>query len=226
MPDAGGPETVANKHGCLPPSGCRLPTDPTFPRVAIGRDHQDAYGAMFLVKPSDLERCLYDIVNQSWTLKAWFSYKIHARGLKDACDLEAKFPTWDRVWEYFKSQGPAWNDMYRSAGSNGSHASNWELGEPKSTLDLLVSAIFILGCIIGTNSYRQTVEALRWHEYYYEMEGKVCALYRFILYQHTLFGPNRTGSIHPPSDASRIPTWQQSWGYRIREAAEDFVKGV
>lgn len=221
---------IRNKHGCLAPDGCKLPRDRTHPQVAVGDEVAGPYEATFLIERGDLEPNLLDMVKQSWTLKAWFAYKIRVKGLKDRCGVEAKLPSWERVWILLRRKAESWASVYEDRKRTGTHTTQWEIGEPKSALDLFVLTLAVLSVKIEETSQPiPGVPRLMWHHYYYESEGKFFALYHFMLYQHKLFGPNRSDSIYPPSGPSIGPysygRWVQSCGYKIREAAEDFVKG-
>jgi hypothetical protein len=122
MPNTVAVDQVANKHGCLPPAGCRVPVDTKLPQVAVGNEIFGPYEATFLIEPGYLELCLLEMVEQSSTLKAWFAYKVKVKGLKDTCDLEPKFPTWERVWELVQRRNQNWGQLYQTNKDKGSLA--------------------------------------------------------------------------------------------------------
>jgi hypothetical protein len=229
MPDTVLAFSVANKYGGLPPPGCRFPTNLGHPRVAVGDEVQGPYEATFSIQPGNLMECLFNVVEQSWTLKAWFAYKIKVRGLKDTCDLEPRFPTWERVWEMIQQKRSTWEERYKTRKNEGTLTTQWELCEPKSTLELLACAVVVLACHIPANfdNEQQNACPLKWYPYYYEHNGRIFTLYRFMAYQNKLFAPYRTNTIHFESDRTALgmECWLQSWGYRIHQASEDFVNG-
>lgn len=219
---------IRNKHGCLAPEGCKLPRDQLHPQVAFGDEIAGPYEATFRVGPGDLERLLSDIVQHSWTLKAWFAYKITVKGLRDKCDVEPRLPTWERVSDLIRRSRSRWESMYQARKQERTLTTQWEIEEPQSTLQLFAFALTVLARNIKSRSASTApgVRRLTWHDYYYENEGKLFVLYHFMQYQHRLFGPNRPQSIHRPNSPAKVAKWESSYGYKIHQAAESFVEGV
>jgi hypothetical protein len=213
-----------NRQGRLSPLGCTFSADSSHPRVAVGDEAKDPYEHAFLLKTDELEQILPNVINQSASLKAWVAYRLKTKGLKEKCDLEARVPTWERVWDVFQEKGVVWTTQYERIVLQ---TTQWEFEQPNSTLDLLASALVVLYCKVQENTIAadQGVRGLKWHPYYYEEAGKFFLLYRFIRCVNSLLGPNRSTSIHPPIDVSKMAAWRHSPGYLIRQASRDFMKG-
>lgn len=173
---------------------------------------------------SSLERSMLSMVRKSATLKAWFAFKLKIPDLRETHYLESKTPTWERVWELIQQKGAEWMALGERQGLQ---RNQWEIDEPASILDLFMYTLVVLYCRVedNTNSTGEATRGFEWHDYYYEHEGKFFLLYRFLLYHTRLFLPGRANSIQPPLNPAKLPTWQQSYGCRIRQASETFMEG-
>lgn len=171
-----------NKHGCLPPRGCTLPSDSRLPQVATGHEGKGSYEAAFLVKSKeyDLYEILAATVGVLATLKAWFAYKLRTRAIKDGfleqnalLDLPMRMPDWQTVWNLLQEKGPVWTEQYHKRGPR---ANPWEVEPSLSALDLFAHVLIVLTLHIDTNmeldSEGTRCHGFKWHQYYYEDEGK------------------------------------------------------
>jgi hypothetical protein len=222
---------VPNKHGCLPPSGCTLPTEPGLPQVAIGNEGKSSYEAAFLVEADELYDTFATMVASIATLKAWFAYRLRTQAIKDGfpeqdtlLDLQLKLPSWPKVWELIREKGRIWSEQYQKRGPR---INPWELQSPISTLELFVHVLIVLSSHISANSdpEKAASSGFKWHQYYYEDKGKYFLLYRFMSHLNIVFAPNRSISIYEPSDPDKRRSWIGSCGYRIHRAAKAFMNG-
>jgi hypothetical protein len=223
-----------NKHGCLPPLGCTLPNHPDHPQVATGNEGKASYEAAFLVETDELYEAFSATVLSCATLKAWFAYRLRAQAIRDGLtqqnamlDLQLKLPAWQAVWSLVEEKGAVWTEQYKKRGPE---INPWELQSPWSpisVLDLFAHVLVVLAFSITANSDAAQTPAsgLRWHQYYYEDEGKFFLLYRFMAYLNTIITSGRAMSIYEPSDLSKRRSWVGSYGYRIHKAAKSYMKG-
>jgi tryptophan 2,3-dioxygenase len=131
------PEKAQNKHGCIPPLGCKpLYYGKDHPRVAVGSEIC-SFEAAFLTDK------LYDdfahAVDSCATLKAWFALKLRMQETKDelskqGClvDIQFKSHDWRRVWNMIQDKEPAWAEQYKRPGPE---SNLWELPKPASALE-------------------------------------------------------------------------------------------
>lgn len=142
-------------------------------------------------------------------------------------DLQLKMPVWEAVWSLIQEKGAVWTEQYKKRGSE---INPWELQSPWSpisALDLFAHVLVVLAFSITANSdaARTPSSGLRWHQYYYEDEGKFFLLYRFMTYLNTIITSGRAMSIYEPSDSVKRRSWVGSYGYRIHQAAKGYMKG-
>jgi hypothetical protein len=124
---------------------------------------------------------------------------------------------WPPVWDLIQDKGAAWAEQYKRSGPG---SNLWELPKPASAVELLASAIFAFNCEVTSNSIdqRKHPRGLQFHEYYYESEGQVYLLYRFMQHLNNIVARTRPTSIHKPRDRG-------SWSYRVNRAANGFMEG-
>lgn len=224
-----------NKHGCLPPRGCTLPSDSRLPQVATGHEGKGSYEAAFLVKSKeyDLYEILAATVGVLATLKAWFAYKLRTRAIKDGfleqnalLDLPMRMPDWQTVWNLLQEKGPVWTEQYHKRGPR---ANPWEVEPSLSALDLFAHVLIVLTLHIDTNmeldSEGTRCHGFKWHQYYYEDEGKYFLLYNFMSHLNTISSPKGRTSIYKPTEPNKLGAWMMTDGYHIHTAAKDYMKG-
>jgi hypothetical protein len=218
-----------NKHGCLPPRGCALPCVPSLPQVATGYQGKGSYEAAFFVSDGELYEAFSATVVSCATLKAWFAYRLRARAVKDGLaqqdamlDFQLKLPAWHTVWSLIQEKGAVWTEQYKKHGLS---VNPWELESPISALDLFARVLIVLACNITANSDPEEPPSsgFRWHQYYYEDEGRFFLLYGLMTHLNTMNAPSL--SIYEPSDANQRRWWSRFCGSRINQAAKDYMRG-
>lgn len=224
-----------NKHGCLPPRGCTIPSDSRLPQVATGHEGKASYEAAFLVDTDghDLYKTFAATVGSFATLKAWFAYRIRTQAIKDGLseqnallDLPTKLPDWQTVWNLIQEKGVVWTEQYRTQGPQ---INPWEVHPSLSALDLFAHVLIVLASHIKKNAQLESegkmCRGFKWHQYYYEDEGKYFLLYRFMSYLNTIISPNRTMCIYRPTDADKSTLWLGTCGWKIHLAAQSYLRG-
>jgi hypothetical protein len=224
--------TTPNKHGCLPPRGCALPLGSRLPQVATGYEGKSSYEAAFLVESGKLYEAFSAAIVSCATLKAWFAYKIRARAIRDGLakqnamlDFQLKLPEWQTVWKLIREKGAVWTVQYKEQGLN---VNPWELQStcsPISALDLFTQVLIVLACNTTANSDAEETPSsgFRWHQYYYEDEGRLFLLYGFMTHLNTMNAQSLT--IYEPSDANSRSWWMRFSGYQINQAAKSYMEG-
>lgn len=221
-----------DKHGCFPPRGFTLPRGSRLPQVATGNEDKASYEATFLVESGKLYEVFAATAASCATLKAWFAYKIRARAIRDGLakqnamlDFQLKLPDWQTVWKLIQEKGAVWTEQYQKEGLN---VNPWELQSscsPISALDLFAQVLIVLACNTTANSDPEETPSsgFRWHQYYYEDEGRFFLLYGFMTHLNTMNSQSLT--IYEPSDPNSRKWWMRFCGHRINQAAKSYMKG-
>lgn len=224
-----------NKHGCLPPRGCTLPSGLRYPQVAIGNDDKASYEAAFLIDTDehDLYKTFAATVGSFATLKAWFAYRLRTQAIKDGfleqdalLYISTKTPSWQTVWTLLQEKGQVWTEQHKTLGSQ---ADPWEVQPSLSALDLFAHVLVVLKVHIDSNrgleSEGTPCHQFKWHQYYYEEEGKYFFLYHFMTYLITLTSPKSTMCIYRPTDRDKRTSWVGTCGWQIYVHARSYLKG-
>ena len=147
---------TANRHGCLPPLGCTLPSDSRLPQVATGNEGKSSYEAAFLIDTDMLYGTFTATIAMFPTLTAWFAYNIRAQAIKDGLlkqnallDLQRKLPAWQTVWDLIQEKGTVWTDQHKKRGPK---TKPWDIQSPMSALDLFAHVLVVLALHITTNT--------------------------------------------------------------------------
>jgi hypothetical protein len=89
--------------------------------------------------------------------------------------------------------------------------------------------LIVLHCHITANSELVSEgtprRGFKWHQYYYEDEGKYFLLYRFVSYVNTMISPSQNMSIHKPTDPNKLRSWVVTQGCQMHTAAQGYMKG-
>ena len=222
-----------NKHGCLPPRGCTLPSDSRLPQVAIGNEDKASYEAAFLMK-HDLYKTFAATVGSFATLKAWFAYRLRTQAIKEGflkqdvlLYISTKTPGWQTVWTLLQEKGQVWTEQHKTQGSQ---ANPWEVQPSLSALDLFAHLLVVLklhtDSNVGLESEGTPCHQFKWHQYYYEDEGKYFLLYRFMTYLITLMiSPKSTMCIYRPTDGDKYISWMGTYGWQIHLEAKSYLRG-
>ena len=147
---------VRNKHNCLPPAGCTLPTGKGLPRVAVGSKGKGSYEAAFLVETDKLYETFANTVASISTLKAWFAYRLRAQAIKDGflkqdtlLELQFKSPSWNEVWKLVQEKQGTWTEQYQRRGPE---INPWELQSTISPLELFAHVLVVLAFHVTANT--------------------------------------------------------------------------
>lgn len=223
-----------NRRGCLPPRGCTLPSDSRLPQVATGNEGKGSYEAAFLVDTDnyDLYGTFAATVGVFETLKAWFAYRLRVQAIKNGLveqktllDLPTKLPDWQTVWNLIQAKGPVWTEQYKQRALQ---QNPWEVQSSLSALDLFAHVLVVLQWHITANvelvSEGTPCRGFKWHQYYYEDEGKYFLLYCFMSYLNTIMSPNRAMCIYRPTDPDKLASWMRTCGFSIHLAAQNYLK--
>jgi hypothetical protein len=222
---------LPNKHGCLPPSGFKVPAESGIPQVAIGNEGKSSYEAAFLVETDKLLETFSTTVASIATLKAWFAYRLRAHAIKDSflkqdtlLDVQLKLPSWQTAWSLVRKKGEIWTKQYQTRGLT---INPWELQPNISAEGLFAQVVVVLAFHITANSDTETPASggFKWHQYYYEDNGRYFLLHRFMSYLNVVFASNRSVSFYEPSDVDKRRLWVGSCGYQIHRAAKAYMRG-
>lgn len=176
------------------------------------------FEAALLVKNEQLIEVVAELTSHSATMKAWFALRLKTKG------KSSKPPEWAFIWSLIQRHGTAWTALYKKGSF---HTSQWEIQEPASKLDLWAYTLCVLYCNVqdNPNGDEERVNGIKWHEYYYESEGKYFLLFTLLKYLTPALNSGQSTSIFRPKNTKVVPYWLETCGGRIGEAAQMFMDG-
>ena len=214
-----------NKHGCLPPLGCILPSRSSGdPSVATGEHTAGPFEYVLLIENKTFKEVFAEVIIGSATLKAWFAFRLKIEAPRGS---HVKLSRWSTVWSAITANFDQWSMQYPVG--HQFPATQWELQMPQDIPEMHAMSLFMLYRAVAPNEAGNRLHGIspKWHPYYYEDEGKFFLLHRLLCFLNSQTSGTRSMTIFGRlrNNTGYTQEWLESAGGRIALACQKFMEG-